>query len=318
MKYFLLFVSIAIASYAYYKIADRFNIIDKPNHRSSHTTITIRGGGIVFYIAIMLFFIISGFQYPYFFIATTAIGLLSFMDDIKPLPPSYRLPVQFIAVLLVIVQLQVDLHFLYYIPILIVGVGFINAFNFMDGINGITGMYALSILLVLLFFNMMKLNFIANDLLLLLIFSLVVFAFYNFRNKALFFAGDVGSITLAVAILFIVLKLFIATHAVVVILLVAVYGIDSVLTIIRRILLKEKITEAHRHHLYQKMVDSKKLSHLQTALVYASIQFILAVLVLATYQLNMGMQLIISIAVLFLVSIAYLRAINYYNHTISN
>ncbi|GAK94362.1 undecaprenyl-phosphate N-acetylglucosaminyl 1-phosphate transferase [Nonlabens ulvanivorans] len=187
MTYILIFIILAILSYVYLKLADRFNIIDKPNHRSSHTQITIRGGGIIFYIALLIFFITSGFQYPYLFIGTTIIALVSFIDDLRPQPPALRLPVQFIAIALAIYQVSLDFPLVSLVLLLIVGVGFVNAFNFMDGINGITGMYSIVIVSFLLFFNIYETTFVNVDLLYYLLSSLVVFGFYNFRKKALFF-----------------------------------------------------------------------------------------------------------------------------------
>ena len=272
MFYWITFTLLSILSFVYLKVADRFNIIDKPNHRSSHSQVTIRGGGIIFYIALVIFFVSSGFLYPYLFIGTTIIAFVSFIDDLKPQPPAVRLPVQFIAGALAIYQVSIDYPIVALILLLIVGVGFINAYNFMDGINAITGVYSIVIVSFLLFFNSYEFFFVASDLLIVILFSLLIFGFYNFRTKALFFSGDVGSISLAVIILFLIYKFYVVMDAPIALLLVAVYGVDSVLTILRRIKMKEKISEAHRHHLYQLFVDSKKYSHLQTSLMYGSAQ----------------------------------------------
>jgi len=86
--------------WAYMKIAVRFGIIDKPNDRSSHTNPTIRGGGIIFTIAIILFFTFYGFKYPFFFIGLMLVAGISFLDDMYTLSSIYRLGIQFIAVAL--------------------------------------------------------------------------------------------------------------------------------------------------------------------------------------------------------------------------
>lgn len=305
MTYIIVFILLIALSFGYYKLADRFNIIDKPNHRSSHSQITIRGGGIIFYIALLIFFITSGFLYPYLFIGTTIIALVSFVDDLKPLPPSMRLPVQFIAAAMAIYQVSFDFPVLSLILLLIIGVGFINAYNFMDGINALTGIYSIVIVGFLLFFNTTQIIFVNEELLAYLLFSLVIFGFYNFRKKALFFSGDVGSISLAVVIFFLVYKFYVVTKAPVSLLLVAVYGIDSVLTIVRRIKMKEKISEAHRHHLYQIIVDSNKLSHIDTSLIYAFIQLLCCVVVYSTYNLAMSIQILIALIVLISLAVSY-------------
>lgn len=305
MTYIIVFILLVALSFGYYKLADRFNIIDKPNHRSSHSQITIRGGGIIFYLALLIYFITSGFSYPYLFIGTTIIALVSFVDDLKPLPPSMRLPVQFIAAAMAIYQVSSDFPILSLILLLIVGVGFINAYNFMDGINALTGIYSIVIVGFLLFFNTTQINFVKGELLVYLLFSLVIFGFYNFRKKALFFSGDVGSISLAIVIFFLVYKFYVVTKAPVSLLLVAVYGVDSVLTIVRRIKMKEKLSEAHRHHLYQIIVDSKKLSHIETSLIYGFIQLLCCVVVYSTYTLAMSIQILIVLIVLISLTASY-------------
>nr|WP_042293831.1 glycosyltransferase family 4 protein [Nonlabens ulvanivorans] len=313
MTYILIFIILAILSYVYLKLADRFNIIDKPNHRSSHTQITIRGGGIIFYIALLIFFITSGFEYPYLFIGTTIIALVSFIDDLRPQSPALRLPVQFIAIALAIYQVSLDFPLISLILLLIVGVGFVNAFNFMDGINGITGMYSIVIVGFLLFFNIYEATFVNVDLLYYLLFSLVVFGFYNFRKKALFFSGDVGSISIAVVLFFLVYQFYLTLKAPVAILLVAVYGgVDTVLTIIRRIKMKEKISEAHRHHLYQLFVDSKQFSHITTSLIYSIIQLLCCIIVYYSFRLGLWEQLLIVTLVLLSITSSYVFLVRYF------
>lgn len=305
MLYLFVALILIACSYFYMNIAKYAGIVDKPNHRSSHTHTTIRGGGIIFYIALLIFFITSDFLYPYLFIGTTIIALVSFVDDLKPLPPSMRLPVQFISAAMAIYQVSFDFPVLSLIVLLIVGVGFINAYNFMDGINALTGIYSIVIVGFLLFFNTNKAIFVNEELLTYLLFSLVIFGFYNFRKKALFFSGDVGSISLAVVIFFLIYKFYVVTKAPVSLLLVAVYGVDSVLTIVRRIKMKEQISEAHRHHLYQIIVDSKKLSHIETSLIYGFMQLGCCVVVYYTYTLSMSIQILIALIVLISLTASY-------------
>ena len=156
MYYIILFISLLLFINFYFKIADYFNIIDKPNNRSSHTEITIRGGGIIFTIGAIAWFISSGFQFPWFFLGLLIITIVSLVDDIKPASRGIRIGVHFVAVLLLIYQLQSVLAYNHDIPTgflvllfvmaLIVAIGIINAYNFMDGINGITGGYSLAVL----------------------------------------------------------------------------------------------------------------------------------------------------------------------------
>ncbi|MBE7670575.1 UDP-GlcNAc--UDP-phosphate GlcNAc-1-phosphate transferase [Tenacibaculum piscium] len=280
-------------SIVYIKLAAKFNIIDKPNHRSSHTTSTIRGGGILFLLAILLYFFTSNFQYPYFVIGVSLIAIVSFVDDIVTLSSNIRLPFQFIAIALCLFQIGfTTTDFLILIPLLIIGVGFINIYNFMDGINGITGLYSIVVLLGLYFINL-KEHIVADDLIIYTLLSLVVFGFYNFRKKARMFAGDIGSISIAVLLFFIGAYFLKELKAPILLLFVLVYGADTVLTLVYRKSIGEKITEPHRKHIYQKLVQTTKLSHLQVAVIYAVFQVIICVVVYLGYKLPILHQLLI-------------------------
>ena len=192
-----------VASFVYLKLANKFNIVDKPNERSSHTKVTIRGGGIIFPIAILLFFFMNDFQYPFFVLGLFLISFVSFLDDIYTLSSKVRFPFQIIAIFLILYQAAFPVFPLYYsIFCLLFGVAVINMFNFMDGINGITGMYSLVVLSGMYFINLNE-AIVDTDLIVYSGLSLMVFGFYNFRKKALFFAGDIGSIAIGMLLFFI-------------------------------------------------------------------------------------------------------------------
>jgi UDP-N-acetylmuramyl pentapeptide phosphotransferase/UDP-N-acetylglucosamine-1-phosphate transferase len=255
----------------YLKIANRFNIVDKPNNRSSHEVVTIRGGGIVFPISILMYFVLSGFQYPIFVAAIFIISAISFVDDIKPLNTSIRLVIQFISIVLVIVQLFPDIPFLFIPLVLFILLGGVNAYNFMDGINGITGAYSLVLLCTFCYLNQ-SLSFVDNDLIVFGLLSVLLFLIFNFRTKALCFSGDVGSLSIALFVLFLLFKLIIVTGEPIYALFLMVYGIDSGFTLISRKLKGENIFEPHRTHLYQLLVHLKGYSHLSVSFLYSFIQ----------------------------------------------
>jgi UDP-GlcNAc:undecaprenyl-phosphate GlcNAc-1-phosphate transferase len=265
----------------YFKIADKYNIIDHPNHRSSHTKLTIRGGGIIFAIALLLSPIYLGWCFNYFLIGLFLISAISFIDDIKTIGNSIRISIHLVAVALLFYQLNMYNLPLYWIVIgLVVAIGTINAINFMDGINGITGSYGLVTLASLYYINLFIVNFTYSDFLLIAILSVFVFNFFNFRTKAKCFAGDVGSISLAFIILFFLLQLIIKTNNLNYILLLLIYGLDTATTILFRIIKKEKISEAHRSHFYQFLVNEKKLPHLVVAAIYAVTQGLLNIVLI--------------------------------------
>lgn len=257
----------------YFKLANHFNIIDKPNQRSSHTSITLRGGGIIFYFGALAFFISSGFAYPWFFLGLSLITLISFLDDVLALSNKLRLTVHLAAMGLLFYQLHLfDLQWYWIVIAFILFIGITNAYNFMDGINGITGVYSLAVLSGLWMINNYHLNFVENDLIYCTGLGLLVFNFYNFRKKAKCFAGDVGSIAIAFILLFMIGKLILVEPTFVVVLLLAVYGVDSVLTIVHRLILRENIFEAHRKHLYQILANEAKIPHLSVSIIYTAIQ----------------------------------------------
>lgn len=273
MIYALIFALLVLLELAYFRVADRFNIIDKPNLRSSHTSITLRGGGIVFLFGAWLYAAFFGLSYGWFLLGLTLIGLVSFIDDIQSLPDSARLVVQFAAMFLMFYQFGIlNWHDWWIVLVaLIVCVGITNAYNFMDGINGITGGYSLAVLAPLIYLNS-KDGFIAMPYLYITGLSLIVFCFFNFRKKAKCFAGDIGSITIAFILLFALGRLILQTGNFAYIIFLAVYGADSVLTICHRIQLHENLGEAHRKHAYQLMANELKMPHVEVSLIYMAVQ----------------------------------------------
>ena len=275
----IILVLLIVAELVYFKIADKCNIIDKPNERSSHSTIVLRGGGIIFLVGVWMWSVFYGFQYPWFLAAVTLAAGISFVDDIRSLPDSVRLVVQFTAMGLMFQQLDI-LHLdMWWVVILalIVCVGASNITNFMDGVNGITAGYSLAVLIPLLIMNH-KIGFMEESFLLVVILSVLVFSIFNFRErgKAKCFAGDVGSVGIAFIMLFAIGKLVMATGDVTWLLFLLVYGVDGCLTICHRILLHENLGEAHRKHAYQLMANELKMSHVVVSLTYMAMQLVVS------------------------------------------
>jgi len=313
MIYAVIFVLLILLELAYFRVADKFNIIDKPNLRSSHTSITLRGGGIVFLFGAWIYAAFFGLDYGWFLLGLTLIGLVSFIDDIHSLPDSLRLVVQFAAMFLMFYQFGIlNWHDWWIVLIaLIVCVGITNAYNFMDGINGITGGYSLAVLAPLIYLNH-GLNFIDMPFLYVTGLSLLIFCFFNFRKKAKCFAGDVGSITIAFILLFALGKLILQIGDFSYILFLAVYGTDSVLTICHRIQLHENLGEAHRKHAYQLMANELKIPHVQVSLLYMAIQLAISFGMILC-PLNHYIYLGIIIIVLMITYLLFMKR-NYHLH----
>jgi len=273
MNYFFIFIFLFVAELVYFKLADYFNIIDKPNERSSHSRITLRGGGIIFYIGVLLYFILNNFQYPWFFTGLTLITGISFADDIRPQSSKIRLVIHFVAMAFMFYQWNLfSLSWYFTIFALIFCTGILNAYNFMDGINGITGGYSLLVAGALLYINVYQVSFVDNDFLYILLIALLVFSFFNFRTKAKCFAGDVGSVSIAFILVFLLGLLVIRTGDFSYLVLLSVYGVDTVLTITHRLILKENILQPHRKHVYQLMANELKIPHVFVSLIYILLQ----------------------------------------------
>lgn len=287
--YILIAIILLVVELAYFKIADKCNIIDKPNQRSSHKRIVLRGGGIIFTIALWIWSIWTGFQYPWLLAGVTLSAGVSFVDDVHSLPDSLRLVVQFASMFLVFQEvglLTVEvggswlIQGLIVLAALIVCVGGTNIYNFMDGINGITGGYSLAMVIPLFLLNR-KFAFMEESMLIVIGLSLLVFCLFNFRKKAKCFAGDVGSIGIALILTFCVARLMMVTGDVAWIVLFLIYGVDGVLTICHRIMLHENLGQAHRKHAYQLMANELKIPHMVVSMIYAVLQ--LAVSLIAIY-----------------------------------
>lgn len=258
----------------YFRVAGRLAIIDRPNERSSHRLPTVRGGGVVFVLALLLWFVGHPLNYTWFIGGALILAAVSFMDDMRPQPALLRTIGQLIAFVLMSIEVGLFNQSPWLIVVtIVIGVGALNAFNFMDGINGITGVYSLANLVTLYFINQ-TIPYTDDSLLLCIILGVVVFLFFNFRRRARCFAGDVGSVTIAFVQIFLMLQLIYASGHYGWSLLFLLYGIDSIVTIIYRLKKKENIFKAHRSHLYQYFSNELGFPHLGVSLAYGLIQLV--------------------------------------------
>lgn len=306
-----------MAELIYFRIADKCNIIDKPNERSSHSTIVLRGGGIIFLIGVWIWSAFFGFQYPWFLVGLTLVAGISFVDDIHSLPDYVRLVAQFTAAAMIFYQLGILHWSMWWIILLalIVYVGATNVINFMDGINGITAGYSLAVLLSLALVNM-DVVFVEQSLIISVILALLVFCIFNFRpkGKARCFAGDVGSIGIAFIILFLLGNVIIKTTDITWLIFLLVYGVDGCLTIVHRILLHENLGEAHRKHAYQIMANELKVGHVKVALLYTVMQLVISLGFIYLCPDTVFAHWLYLVGVLAILAIAYILFMKKYYH----
>ena len=327
ITYLIVAAILVVAEMVYFKIADKCNIIDKPNERSSHSTIVLRGGGIIFTIAMMVWVGLQGVhgdwnvvvEYLPFLIGLVIIAGVSFIDDIHSLPDSVRLVAQFLAMALMFWNLGIMHWDMWWIVLiaLIVFVGATNIINFMDGINGITAGYSFAVLLPLfLLNNKFDEPFVLNSLLGCAILGVLVFSWFNFRpkGKAKCFAGDVGSVGIAFIMLFALGRLIIQTGDVAWLAFLMVYGVDGCLTIIHRIMLHENLGEAHRKHAYQIMANELGMNHVVVSCIYMVLQLVISLVMVYLIPNTPLAHWIYLIAVAAVLAMVYVLFMKKYYH----
>ena len=326
--YLIIAVILLIAELVYFRIADKFNIIDKPNERSSHTRIVLRGGGIIFTIALWIWSIWYGMPYPWMLAGVTIAAGISFVDDVHSLPDSLRLVAQIGSMLLVFQEVGLIVSpelleglsmtgvakaCLILIAAMLVAIGGTNIFNFMDGINGITGGYALAVLIPLMILNG-QYGFVDESLLVVIVLSLLVFSFFNFRTKAKCFAGDVGSIGMALLLVFCIGRLMVVTGDVTWIVLYLIYGADGMMTIFHRIMLHENLGQAHRKHVFQLMANELKMPHVVVSSIYMVMQLVISLIAIYVIPNTIAAHWIYLVCSAVIVGLAYvLFKMKYYH-----
>ena len=308
VHYLIIVAILFVAILLYFKLAVKFNIIDKPNERSSHDYTTVRGGGIVWWIAGVL---CSLFYLPdsvYFLTGITLISAVSFWDDVSSLPNKIRLTVHFLAISVLFYGLGIFgiLPVWQILIACIIFMGILNAYNFMDGINGITGLYSLSVLIVLQYVNLKIVAFTPPDFINYALIACIVFLFFNFRKQAKCFAGDVGSMAISFWIATLLLQLMLKTQSIIWILFLTVYGVDSICTILHRLYLRHNIFKAHRLHFYQVLTNERGVSHLKVSTGYALSQLLICTVIVVLYQWQQAYMWFAGIGMIILCSLIYL------------
>ncbi len=324
LTYAVVLVLLVVAELVYFRVADKFNIIDRPNERSSHSKIVLRGAGVIFGIGAIVWAVMLAVtgqmeqlmvSLP-FFVGLVMVAGVSFVDDVRPLPDSVRLVVQFAAMFLMFWSLDI-LHWdMWWVVILalVVCVGITNVYNFMDGINGITGGYSLAVLLPLLLVQ--DRGFGDASLIVTMILADLVFCFFNFRpkNKAKCFAGDVGSISIAFIILFVLGKVIVETGDITWLMFLIVYGVDACLTIVHRIMLHENLGQAHRKHAYQLMANELGISHIAVSGLYMGLQLAISLVFIYVIPDTVLAHWIYLVAVLSVLAVVYVLFMRKYYH----
>lgn len=289
LKYATLLAVLYLFELLYFRVALKLNIVDVPNGRSSHNKITLRGGGIIFWASITLSFIYQNSLQTYWLLTgVTLVAVISFWDDIKRLDSFSRLSVHFLSTTCVFIALGIFniLPLWAIIVSYFAFVAILNVYNFMDGINGLTGLYSIAVLGSLQYVNFFVVRFVSPELIWFPIAASVVFLFFNFRSRARCFAGDVGSISMGFWIVSLLTALMLKTQSLVWLGFLMVYGIDGVGTILHRIYLGDNILRAHRIHLFQILANEKRIPQRVISAAYFVMQVIVSILLISSYSNN--------------------------------
>lgn len=315
IEYITLGLFLLAFEYAYFIFAKRLRIVDRQHHQSSHSGVIVRGGGVVFYMAFLIWSLSHDLRWGGGLLGLTIMAVVSFADDVHSISPRIRLICQFIAILVMFDHSGLLRNSFHVIIILAIAcVGTMNIYNFMDGINGMTGGYSLIVALALLYVNANMVHFAPQSLILYVIMAIVIFNLFNFRSRAKCFAGDVGSLSIGFIIVYFVLVLAIKGHSMSWIVMFSVYLVDGGMTILHRILLRENLMKPHKKHVYQIMANELKMPHLVVSGIYMGLQAVCCIV----YIMWPGYPSFFGIfGVLVVLYLAFMK--NYYHlHVVNN
>ena len=292
ITYLMMLALLLVLELVYIKVAERLNIVDEPNERSSHSAVVLRGGGVIFTLSMIAWALMLLMQeqditmFVPFLCGLLLMAGVNLWDDLNYAPAWIRILAQVTTMVLMFWSLGLmhwEMWWIVLIALVVCG-GAVNIFNFMDGINGMTVGYSLAVLVPLLIIDNGQWTidnssgFIETSYLMMAAMGILVFGYFNFRPKdqALCFPGDVGSIGIAFILLFAIGRLIVKTQDVTYLILLLVYGVDGCLTIVHRLLLRENLRKAHRKHAYQLMANELKMGHLKVSLLYMALQLVVS------------------------------------------
>ena len=309
LYYILLFALLLICEVGYIKLARKYLIGAKEEQRSSHKGYKLSGGGIIFIFSAIIYYIYSLITHTYILpsdfgimiAGATTLAIISFIDDIRNLPPGIRLLIHFLVIGITFSSYLFSGHYDIFLLILICGIGFINAYNFMDGIDGIMAGYSI-VTLGTLYYCYISIPGASDSFILSLLIASLIFSYFNFRKKSICFAGDVGSIVMGFFIAYLIVRLITYTLDATVLVFLIVYAVDTVYTIFQRLFAGENILLSHRHHLYQLMANQWHKPHYIISLGYALTQSVINVIY---FMLPSSLHWTYFILVITLLSVVY-------------
>ena len=287
------FVALPVLSFlltcAVRKLTKRADFVDIPNHRSSHSVPTPKGGGIAIMVTMLLAFAyayrVGHINSVYFWslMCVIPVAAISLVDDAVSLSPKVRLVVQVASACLALLSIGgvTKIEFVIFkftglwanVVCIVAIVWLTNLYNFMDGIDGYAGSEAVFVGLAAYYI----LNCLSG---LIIALTVTGFLFLNW-HKATIFMGDIGSASLG--FVFAVLSVLSAEREVFLVwpMMLALFWFDASLTLIRRVIKREKLSQAHKSHEYQKLLKLG-YSHSQIVIMGMVVNLFTLVLLLCT------------------------------------
>jgi len=291
LPYYILFILqlilLAGAMRLYLHLAKDMGMVAIPGARSSHAAVTLKGAGVIIPISFLILWIFDREVSGVLMAGVLMCSFIGFYDDLRGLGVGVRLLVQAVACILFVYYELPDLPIYMMGILVIILIGSVNVYNFMDGINGMLVGYSTVTLLSLLWIDHREGLEMAGWLYSALA-AVWVFGYYNFRSTARCFAGDVGSLSMGFLIAALLMWTIYRTEEYSYVMLMVVYYIDAGITIIQRLWKGENILQAHRFHLYEILGNERKIPHLKVATLYLSIQGLLNVYTLFIHPLASG------------------------------
>ncbi len=257
------------------RLAGQKVLQDIPGPRSSHSRPTVRGGGVMFVLIFLCaLYLAAEFQlmpvlHYWSLVAVGVMMLVGMLDDLYGLPVLSRLLAQFaVAVVLSYPALANSAEAIWLLlPLILAVVWFINLYNFMDGIDGIATLQAMTVAAVMAGLCYWQEQQGLAQLFGLLVAVMTGFLFWNFPQSRIFM-GDAGSGALGT--IFVVLMLFVAEHSLTLlwacVLMMLVFILDASWTLTVRLLTGQKIWTAHKLHAYQ-ILSRRWQSHSKVSLL---------------------------------------------------
>jgi len=305
---FVGFLLSLFGAWCVFKYGFRFNIIDTPCSRSSHSRDIPKGGGIGILFSFLVLSI--ALDMPFIFWGPSClISIVGFQGDRKELPVNFRLFIQILCGLCILITYE-EINSVHSIVIiaffLIYIIGTTNIFNFMDGIDGIAGITAVvafsSLAIYALLSGSEKSYIIICTGIAL---SSCAFLFFNFPIAKVFM-GDVGSVLLG--FIFSSLVVIFSDSALDFICMagfLSLFYFDSISTMILRLFRGESLSIPHRQHVYQLLANELGIRHWKVSIVFGVIQaFIsLIILVLRSRMVSLIVFFCVLLVTLFIFSI---------------